>query len=140
VSVSESHRLEILTASEIDDVFGLPRFTGEDRRLYFDLSSAEQEVCKAYTFPVSAHFVLQLGYFKATQRFFVYEQDDVLEDLQHIVDLHFQGRDPALLRMPSKPTRLLQQQAILHLTGYRTFDNAARKELESKAQRIVRLF
>jgi Domain of unknown function (DUF4158) len=99
VSVSESHRLEILTTSEIDDVFGLPRFTGEDRRLYFDLSSAELEVCKAYTFPVSAHFVLPLGYFKATQRFFAYERDDVVADLQHIVELHFQDRDPALLRM-----------------------------------------
>ena len=35
---NRSHRLAILTASEIDDLFGLPRFTEEDRRLYFDLT------------------------------------------------------------------------------------------------------
>jgi hypothetical protein len=37
-----SHRLAILMASEIDDRFGLPCFTDEDRRLYFDLSAVER--------------------------------------------------------------------------------------------------
>jgi hypothetical protein len=60
---NRSHHLAILTASEIDDLFGLPRFTEQDRRLYFDLSTAEREAMRAYTFPVAAHFVLQLGYF-----------------------------------------------------------------------------
>jgi hypothetical protein len=31
-------RLSILTAQEVDDLYGLPRFTEDDRRLYFDLS------------------------------------------------------------------------------------------------------
>ena len=36
-----SHRLEILSASEIEDLYGLPRFTSDDRRLYFDLKAVE---------------------------------------------------------------------------------------------------
>ena len=60
---NRSHRLAIFTASEIDDLFGLPRFTEEDRRLYFDLSPDEQQATAAYNFPVAAHFVLQLGHF-----------------------------------------------------------------------------
>ncbi len=39
---SESRRLEILSAREITDLYGLPSFTDEERRLYFDLSPAEQ--------------------------------------------------------------------------------------------------
>jgi hypothetical protein len=35
---SDSRRLSILTAQEIDNLYGLPRFTEDDRRLYFDLS------------------------------------------------------------------------------------------------------
>ena len=35
------HRLSILSASEIDDLYGIPRFTGADRSLYFDLSGPE---------------------------------------------------------------------------------------------------
>lgn len=46
-------------------MFGLPRFTDPDRRVYFDLNAVEQEAAAAYTFSVAAHFVPQLGYFKA---------------------------------------------------------------------------
>ena len=39
----DSRRLSILTASEVDDLYGLPRFTEDDRQLYFELSRAERE-------------------------------------------------------------------------------------------------
>jgi len=39
---SDSYRLTILTAEEIEDLFGFPRFTDEDRHLYFDLSTSER--------------------------------------------------------------------------------------------------
>jgi Domain of unknown function (DUF4158) len=134
-----SHRLAILTASEIDDLFGLPGFTDENRRLYFDLSAVEQEAVSAYTFAVAVHFVLQLGYFKAKQQFFVYEQGAILKDLRHIVERHFPDKDLARVKMPSKPTRLSQQRIILKLTRYRFCDDAAQQELESKALSSARL-
>jgi TnpA family transposase len=134
-----SHRLAILSAGEIDDLFGLPRFTEEDRRLHFDLSAVEQEAAAAYNFPVAAHFVLQLGYFKAKQQFFGYELEAVLEDLRHIVARHFPGRNLARLKLPSKSPRLSQQQIILQLMRYRFCDDAAQKELERKTQRNARL-
>jgi hypothetical protein len=37
-------RLSILTAQEVDDLYGLPRFTEDDRRLYFDLSPVELDL------------------------------------------------------------------------------------------------
>ena len=107
-----SHRLEILTASEIEDLFGLPCFTDEDRRLYFDLGAVEQEAAAAYTFALAPHFVLQLGYFKAQQQFFIYEQEAVLEDLRHIVERHFPDQDLARVPRPSKPTRLCNNRAF----------------------------
>ena len=134
-----SHRLAILTASEIDDLFGLPCFTDEDRRLYFDLSAVEREAAMAYTFAVSAHFVLPLGYFKAKQQFFIYEPEAVLEDLRHIVERHFPDQDLARVPRPSKPTRLWQPQSILPWMRYRFGDHTARPERERKAQRSARL-
>ena len=41
---SDSRRLSILSAGEIDDLYQLPQFTENDRHLYFDLSAEE---CKA---------------------------------------------------------------------------------------------
>jgi Domain of unknown function (DUF4158) len=94
---------------------------------------------RAFNFPVAAHFVLQLGYFKAKQQFFVYEPGAVFDDLRHIVERYFPDRALAHSTMLSKSSRLIQQQIILKLTRYRFCDDAAQKELERKAQRSVRL-
>ena len=68
---ADSRRLSILTAREIDDLYGLPRFTENDRLLYLDLSPAEREaVDGVHTTSAAVHLVLQLGYFKAKPRFF----------------------------------------------------------------------
>jgi hypothetical protein len=62
------HRLSILSTSEIDDLYGLPRFTGADRDLFFQLSGPELAAVAAIrTVSVAAHLILQLGYFKARQ-------------------------------------------------------------------------
>ena len=71
---ADSRRLSILTTREIDELYGLPRFTEDDRLLYSDLSPAEREtVDGVHMTSVAVHLVLQLGYFKAKRRFFVYE-------------------------------------------------------------------
>ena len=67
---SDSHRLSILSDEDIDDLYGLPRFTDEDRHLYFGLSLPEREAVDVHTPSVAAHLILQLGYFKAKQQFF----------------------------------------------------------------------
>jgi TnpA family transposase len=138
VPSSSSRRLSILTQREIDDLYGLPRFTEEDRQLYFDLSAAEEARVRAmHTNSAKAHFVLQLGYFKAKRQFFAYPYDAVQEDLRHILERHFPGRTLTTINELSKPTRLEQQQAILNLFNYTRCGNGAKQDLERKAQRIA---
>jgi Domain of unknown function (DUF4158) len=135
---ASSRRLSILTEREIDDLYGAPRFTEEDRQLYFDLSAAEEAHVRAmHTASAKAHFVLQLGYFKARRQFFAYPYDAVREDLRHIVERYFLGRAPATINELSKPTRLEQQQVILNLFNYTRCGKAARQDLEHKARRIA---
>jgi hypothetical protein len=133
-----SRRLSILTRREIDDLYGLPRFTEEDQQLYFDLSAGEEARVRAmHTDSAKVHFVLQLGYFKAKRQFFVYACNEVQEDLRHILERHFPGRALATIRELSKPTRLEQQQVILNLFNYKRCGNAAKQDLERKAGRIA---
>jgi hypothetical protein len=106
---ADSRRLSILTAKKVDDLYGLPRFNEDDRLLYFDLSAAEREaVDGVHTTSAAVHLVLQLGYFKAKRRFFVYEHTAVLEDLQHILQRYFPERDLDTVKPLTKPTRLGQ--------------------------------
>lgn len=54
-----SRRLTILSAEEIEDLYSLPRFTEDDRHLYFDLSVTEHEaVATVHTLSASAQLIL----------------------------------------------------------------------------------
>ena len=53
-------RLSILTVQEVDDLYGLPRFTEDDRRLYFDLSPAERELVDG-VFTISGSWTTSAG-------------------------------------------------------------------------------
>jgi hypothetical protein len=137
---ADSRRLSILTTREIDDLYGLPRFAEDDRRLYFDLSPAERNAVGAvHTASSAIHFVLQIGYFKAKQQFFVYAREAVLDDLEYIRRRYFPERDLDTIKPLSKPTRLEQQQIILKLFDFRLCDTEAKQYLERKAQRIAML-
>jgi TnpA family transposase len=136
----DSRRLSILSAQEVEELYGLPRFTEDDHRVYFDLGPAERELVNGvFTFSVAVHLVLQLGYFKAKRQFFVYSLDSVMGDVAYIVRRHFQARNEGKVKAPSRSTRLEQQQIILKLFDYRFCDAAAKAELDLKAQRVAML-
>ena len=137
---TDSGRLSILTTQEIDDLFGLPHFTENDRRFFFDLNPAESDlVDSVYTISVAVHLILQLGHFKAKRQFFVYTREEVIDDLEHIRHRYFPARDIVEIKMLSKPTRLEQQQVILKLFDYQTCDAAAKSALQQKARRVAML-
>jgi len=137
---SDSRRLSILTAQEVDDLYALPRFTEEDRHLYFDLSPAERELVDGiFTLSVAVHLILQLGYFKAKRQFFVYGLESVTEDAQHILERYFPARVIAEIKQPSRSNRLDQQRTVLKLFDYRSCGAGAKKELEEKARRMAML-
>jgi Phage integrase family len=46
---SDSRRLAILTTREINELYGLPCFTDEERCIYFDLSPAEHDAVERWT-------------------------------------------------------------------------------------------
>ena len=135
----ESHRLAILTSEEIDDLYGLPRFTNDDRRLYFDLSTPERSAVEGRTPSVGAYLALDLGYFKAKRQFFAFEQQSVVDDLRYLLATYFPDTSLESIKLPSRPTRGLIQQTVLDLFGYCLCDSAAKQALEEKAKRIATL-
>jgi TnpA family transposase len=138
--ITDSRRLSILTTREIDDLFGLPNFSEDDRRYYFDLSVSEREAVEAVrTTSAAVNLILQVGYFKAKQQFFVYALSDVLVDIQYVVTLYFPEMDWTSIKPLSKPTRLKQQRTILKLFDYHLCGSANKIELENKAARIARI-
>ena len=139
MSSADSHRLTILTPQEIDELYGLPRFTENDRQLYFDLSTPERAAIEVRTVSVGVYLALELGYFKAKRQFFTFEQDDVLGDLRYLLERYFPGKTIGAIKLPSRPTRFASRQTILDLFEYHLCDGTANADLEQKAQRIAAL-
>jgi hypothetical protein len=133
---SEEKRLKILGEDEIEDIYGRPRFTQEERYNYFSLSQPEIELLQILRSVKSKiYFVLQLGYFKVKHLFFIFEPREVLEDFKYILNLHFEGsNEPNILDMIplTKITRLKHQKLILQLFNYRSCDTKERQNLEKK--------
>jgi hypothetical protein len=83
-------RLRILGDDEIEAIYGIPRFTHEERRQYFSLSQPEKELLtELRSVKSQTYFILQLGYFKAKKLFFTFNLREVEEDVQYILQQYF---------------------------------------------------
>lgn len=113
-------RLHLLDAAEVAALYDRPCFTDEERAYYFALTPSEMAHMQIFTDgAVQAFFVLQLGYFKAKQRFFSVTRTDVLSDLIFIVNQLDLRVAPDDLRVINPRTFLQQRQIILNDTRYR---------------------
>ena len=135
---TDTRRLTILSVEEIAALYELPKFNDNDRRLYFDFSTVERDaVERVHTSSAAVHLALQMAYFKAKRRFFIFEPNSVADDVAYVVKRHFAGKEISTLKVLSKPTRLDQQKVILQLFDYRLADQTAKEEMEHKAQRFA---
>jgi Domain of unknown function (DUF4158) len=131
-------RLKILNKNEIEELYGFPRFSCEEREKYFSLESLEKsELKKLRSVPSRVNFILDLGYFKAKKMFFAVNHKEVEEDIKYILQTFFPEANDFHSFKISKPTRLTQQAQILHLLDYRDCTVEIRKILEEKACNLV---
>ena len=81
----QSDRLQILSPEEYELLWGVPRFSQYDRDLFFSLTARERHtLARLRTVRTKAHFLLQLGYFRARQRFFRLEAEYVCDDMEYL--------------------------------------------------------
>ena len=134
------HRLQILSADEIEALYSRPRFSEEEREEYFSLTASEQELLQQLrTVKSKTYFILQLGYFKAKRQFFSFELNEVEGDLNTILAQHFADHLTPDFSAIDKATRIKQQRLIRQRFGYRRCDAAARRQLAGKAKREVQI-
>ena len=144
----EDKHLKILSPKEVDELYGLPAFDELQREEYFYLNEPERlAMLSLRGLAAKVYFILQLGYFKAKQQFYIFTFVEVRADVLFVLRTHFAGDySPNLMKnlldslsTISKPTRLGQQKMILTLTGYQSATAAVRKLLLSKAQYLARI-
>lgn len=144
----EDKHLKILSPKEVDELYGLPAFDDLQREEYFFLTEPERlAMLSLRGLAAKVYFVLQLGYFKAKQQFYIFSFPEVQVDILFVLRTLFADDYSSNLMKDSldsslaisKPTRLNQQKMILTLTGYQSPTAAVRKLLLGKAQYLARI-
>ncbi len=144
----EERHLKILTSNEVDELYGLPALDELQREEYFYLHEPERlAMLSLRGLAAKVYFIIQLGYFKAKQQFYIFTFAQVPTDVVAVLRTHFAADySPSLLNdllhnvsTVSKPTRLTQQKMILELTGYQSATANIRKLILRKAQYLARI-
>ena len=134
-----SKRLRILGDEEIDALYGRPRFTPDERQEYFAFSPPELTALAQFpSHPSRLYAMLQLGYFKARQQFFLFNLQEVTEDIRYVQERYFPPARFHAVEIAKGP-RLKHQRLILALCPYRHCDATARQHFATKAQQAARV-
>ena len=134
-----SKRLQILGDDEIETLYGLPHFTSEEQAEYFALSPQDTAAIEQlHGLKSQIYVILQLGYFRARHRFFIFPVSAVSTDVEYIQAQYFPTFEFTEYA-PTKPTRLKHQRIILELCNYQNCDATARQTLLAKAQQAVKV-
>ncbi|MDA0681538.1 MAG: Tn3 family transposase [Proteobacteria bacterium] len=135
----QSDRLQILSPEEYELLWGVPRFSQYDRDLFFALTAPERHVlARLRTVRTKAHFLLQLGYFRARQRFFRVEVQSVGDDIEYLSRRYLDNAIVADIDV-SDHTRKRHVALILKLFRYRLCEKAERLRLEERAVAAARI-
>lgn len=112
-------RINLLSNVEIDELYNLPVFDKIDREVFFTLSSSDWKLLDAYrTQKLKIYFILQLGYFRATQQFYNFRFEDIWDDTLYVLNKYFNQSKITLTDKPYRETIKDQQYVILKFYNY----------------------
>ena len=130
-------RWQILSPTEAAAFEAPPVFTSVERKRFFDLSQRLEELLHTLRSPVNqTGFVLALGYFRASKRFFALQY--------HAEDVHYVtsqlGVLPGMVNLDryDEATARRHRQLILNYLGYQAFDAHAERALRQEIHPLVR--
>ena len=112
-------RIALLSNAEIDELYSLPIFNEKDRDIFFALSNSDYKLLDEYrTQKLKIYFILQLGYFRATQQFYNFKFEDVGDDVSYLITKYFSQSKSNLTYKPHREGIKDQQKIILKIIFY----------------------
>jgi TnpA family transposase len=132
-------RLSILSRSEIAELYEIPKFSIEQKEIYFTLDDIEKkEMESRRSLESRLHFILQLGYFKHSSLFFKFKFHQVSEDVNYIIKNYFPNTKISN-DMVSQRTQLDNQSKILKLLKFKLFDKEEKEHIEEQASNTIKI-
>ena len=138
---TDTKRLLLLSEAEIEEMYSIPQFNRKEREYYFSLNKDERCLLRSFSnTKVRLYFILQLGYFKATQQFFTFNFEDVKADVRFVLQtcLHVNGH-VKLRGNISRKSNQKQREYILKFFCYNAWSEVHRPRVEAHLCNIIRI-
>lgn len=134
-------RINLLSETELTDLYARPAFNSDEQELYFTLTEQEQIILNHYTdLNTKVYFILQLGYFKAKQQFFKFDFAEISNDIQFIIKTYFKETKIVLSGFLSRDYIAKQKQDILALFDYHDWSSEYEVQIETQLCEILRYY
>ena len=134
-------RINLLSDAEIEELYNIPHFTKQDREIFFALSKNDYKLLNQYrTQKLKLYFILQLGYFRATQQFYSFDFQDVSEDISYLINRYFTLSINTLNDKPYRKNIKHQQTCILNLYGYVNWSTKLIPQVTNHLLELVRYY
>lgn len=100
--------IKLFTQKELNDLYGIPEFTDEERLYFFTLSSRDQEILDSFKkLEDKIYFILSLGYFKAKNCLIKFTFKTSKKDFLYLIDTYFpKEKLPKQLPSPKQQDRI----------------------------------
>ncbi len=134
-----NERLTILSDAEKTALYGIPHFDDFQRIEFFALTEAELALALGRkSLLAQIYCLLQIGYFKAKQAFFLFSLDELpSEDVEFILQRYFPGQTLAKAALHTSEY-YVQRNKIAQLFGYRMYCAYDLPTLQEKAKLLAR--
>jgi hypothetical protein len=133
-------RLGILSSSEVNELYSLPKFSNEHRSFNFSLDDLEKKEMESLkSIESRLDFILQLAYFKNRSMFFKIEFSESPENINYLRQDYFNTSKKLKNSAPQK-TQSENQLRILKLLNFSLFDQRAKEMLEDQALQAIKVF
>lgn len=133
-------RLKILSQSEINELYSIPYFNSNEQETYYALDKKEYKVMSERgSLASKVHFILQLGFFKATSQFFNCTFDEVKHDVFFILHKYFDNTRLQVHTI-SKQTRHTNQRLISEILKFQTDKSVIQDLLRKLLKTKIRLY
>jgi len=140
-NMSNREHINLLTDAEVADLYSRPQFTELERTYYFTLTELEHLLIEKYTHLKSKlYFILQFGYFKATQQFYSFPIEDAKDDIAFIVQHCLSAGKKEIDGTLWKEVYRRQKQDILNHFGYKEWSPDFKPVTVAHLNQLIRIY
>ncbi len=135
-------RIQLLSDSEIADIYNRPDFNNDERELYFSIhDEIELALLNQYSnIKTRVYFILQLGYFKAKQQFYKFRLEDVIADIEYVMSYYCFDTKSNLTGQISRDVIIQQKKNILKFFNYKEWSSEYIESVKSHICELIRFY